>query len=422
MRRSGRGRTRLPCASDVRVADPRVPGPRVPGMTRSIKIGLLWHSASSGNLGVGALTIGNMAIIRQVAREMDLEPRFVIMGMRDSREVYIKKQDAEIFVISTRSMVSPTGFWSAVGKLDCVLDIGAGDSFADIYAPWRFGFIWATKMMTLMRGTPLLLSPQTIGPFTKAPFVQMARVAMNGARAVVVRDKLSLAAVERIAPKARTVLAVDVAFALPFEDQSHKRGGPKIKVGVNVSGLLFTEAETGTNKFGLEADYADLTRRFVSDLVKRPDVEVHLLTHTAHAGPLDDDGQSVDKIAAEFPTAIRVPDFPGPSEVKSYISGLDFVVAGRMHACVAAFSAGTPVIPIAYSRKFAGLFGLLDYDWILPETGMDTDQALAFLHEGLERRAELAADVQAGLAKVEAYTEVYRAELRSLFRTVSGGA
>jgi polysaccharide pyruvyl transferase WcaK-like protein len=28
-----------------------------------------------------------------------------------------------------------------------------------------------------------------------------------------------------------------------------------------------------------------------------------------------------------------------------------------MHACIAAFSSGVPVFPLAYSRKFNGLFG-----------------------------------------------------------------
>src|SRR3546814_6619812 len=36
--------------------------------SRKLKIGLLWHSGKSGNLGVGALTMANMAIARQLDR------------------------------------------------------------------------------------------------------------------------------------------------------------------------------------------------------------------------------------------------------------------------------------------------------------------------------------------------------------------
>src|SRR3546814_15504496 len=52
----------------------------------------------------------------------------------------------------------------------------------------------------------------------------------------------------------------------------------------------------------------------------------------------------------------------------------------------AAFSSGTPVMPVAYSRKFSGLFGTLGYDFLLPVRGMDTQAALDFLMEGLGKR------------------------------------
>src|SRR3546814_5142573 len=68
------------------------------------------------------------------------------------------------------------------------------------------------------------------------------------------------------------------------------------------------------------------------------------------------------------------------------MSSLDYLVAGRMHACIAAFSSGTPVMPVAYSRKFSGLFGTLGYDFLLPVRGMDTQAALDFLMEGLGKR------------------------------------
>jgi polysaccharide pyruvyl transferase WcaK-like protein len=112
---------------------------------------------------------------------------------------------------------------------------------------------------------------------------------------------------------------------------------------------------------------------------------------------------------------IRVPDFPDPSEVKSYISGLDFLIAGRMHACIAAFSSGTPVVPVAYSRKFTGLFGMLGYQWLVPVRGVDEEGAHAFLMDSLARRAELASDMSVGMAKVGGLIDAYRAELRQLF-------
>ena len=386
---------------------------------RPLKIGLLWHSANSGNLGVGALTIANMAIARQVAIDLGLRPKFTIIGMRDAGPAYVSSAEADVFAIDTRTLLSPSGCWSQLGAQDCILDIGAGDSFAEIYGLKRFLFLWLTKVQALAQGTPLLLSPQTIGPFTRQPYRALARAVLRRADAVVARDQTSLDALNQLAPSANGVLAADVAFALPYEDRGALRGGAKIRVGVNVSGLLFNEATSGRNQFGLEADYAALMRRFLSTLAGRSDVETHLVAHAVDGaggeGGLDDDNRVADLLAAEFPNAIRVPTFARPSEVKSYISGLDFLVAGRMHACIAAFSAGVPVVPVAYSRKFSGLFGMLGYEWMTPVRGMDTNRAHAFLLECLERRAELGRGAEVGMSKAVGLLDAYRAQLRRLF-------
>jgi polysaccharide pyruvyl transferase WcaK-like protein len=239
---------------------------------------------------------------------------------------------------------------------------------------------------------------------------------------VVARDDASLAAHQALAPAVRGVLSVDVAFALPYEDRSASRGGAKLRVGVNVSSLLYIEAENRTNRFGLDVDYADLMRRFLTDLTADPAVEVHLISHVAGdwVGQ-DNDGPVAQALAREFPGVVLVPAFKGPSEAKSYISSLDFLVAGRMHACIAAFSSGVPVIPVAYSRKFSGLFGMLGYKWLVPVKGVDTGAALKFLHDGLRDRALLAQDIRDGMMRVGALLDVYRDTLREFFAAARGG-
>jgi polysaccharide pyruvyl transferase WcaK-like protein len=356
-----------------------------------------------------------MAIARRAAADIGFDLDFTIIGMADAGPQYVSESDACVFKVDTRALISPVGCWKVLGRQDCVLDIGAGDSFADIYGPKRFAFLWLTKMIALARRRPLMLSPQTIGPFTREPYVTLARAAMERAWAVVARDGESMDFLRRIAPRAYSAQAVDVAFALPFDDRRSERGRDgKLQVGVNVSGLLFNEAAVGSNRFGLSINYANLMRRFVGDLCQRGDVTVHLVAHANGLG-LDDDRAVADLLAAEFPQTRRVPDFESPSDAKSYISGLDFLVAGRMHACIAAFSAGTPVVPIAYSRKFSGLFGTLSYPWMVPVTGMSTDEALSYLHAALEQRAALGRDESNGMSKVDALLEVYRSELRAMF-------
>ncbi|MCT2398411.1 polysaccharide pyruvyl transferase family protein [Novosphingobium mangrovi (ex Huang et al. 2023)] len=383
---------------------------------RHVRIGLLWHSVSSGNLGVGALTLGNIAIVRQVAERMGLVPHFVVMSMRDGDAPALLKGEVEVFVIDSRAMLSPAGFWKAVGDLDCVLDIGAGDSFAEIYGAKRFGFLWLTKMMAVARHVPLVLSPQTIGPFTSWGYRRLGAMALRNCDTVLSRDQQSLDVSRALAPRARNEMSVDVAFMLPHVDRSAERGGARLRVGVNASGLLYHQAESGNNRFGLSYDYAEFTRVLLERLCARDDVEVHLVPHaTSKTDPTDDDNRLADRLAVDFPSVVRVPAFDGPSQAKSYISSLDFLVAGRMHACIGAYSAGTPVVPVAYSRKFSGLFGLLEYDHVLPMTGMSVGDAVDFALRSLDERDRLAQAEREGMKKVDALLDVYRSALSDLF-------
>lgn len=378
---------------------------------KTIRVGLLWHSVRSGNLGVGALTVSNIALVREACGELGLTPSFLIMGPREAGTVYLKAEDIEVLDIDTRFLLSPAGYWRALGRLDCVIDIGAGDSFADIYGPKRFGFLWLTKYLAVLRRRPLLLSPQTIGPFEREPWRALAALIMNRAEAVIARDPVSYELARALARRTRTLLSVDVAFALPYEPRE-RPDEAEVEIGINVSGLLFNEG--GAGQFGLDVDYPALMRRLLAELTAREGVKVKLITHVASETlPADDDGRVADRLAAEFPSAERVPNFPSPSAAKSYISGLDLLIAARMHACIAAFSSGVPVVPIAYSRKFDGLFkGVLDYPHGVPVKGRSTEQALDYLLSAIGRRDELRKDVETGLGRVSEKLDVYRAELK----------
>lgn len=388
---------------------------------REISVGLLWHGRGPGNLGIGALTVGNLISARAAAERAGLTPRFMLLEFaNDLEQPYVTGPDIDAFEITTRSMLSPGGYAKTVRGLDCILDIGMGDSFTDIYGAKRFGFLFLSKLITQAQGVPLLFSPQTIGPFTRQPQSALAAHVMRRAVAVVARDPQSFAAVRQMAPRARAVQAIDVAFRLPFERPPRAADGFD-EIGVNVSGLLFNGGYTGANEFGLQVDYAELMRQFVGRMLERPKTRVHLISHvTGNALPMDDDGRVADRLVAEFPRAIRVPNFPSPSAAKTYISGLDFLVAGRMHACIAAYSSSVPVAPIAYSRKFAGLFqGVLGYGFGVPTSGMSTDQALAYLIGCVDDRAPLAQAIAEGQGVVAQALKAYDDELVALFTSVA---
>jgi colanic acid/amylovoran biosynthesis protein len=397
-----------------------MPAANSPPRDYNITIGLLWHAVDSGNHGVNALTISNLAIAKDAATQLGLKACFILFSLGHKDDPATTPDGHRIVRINRQTILTSAIFWKALGELDCMLDISAGDSFAEIYGPKRFFWMWLTKRLTILRGVPLVLSPQTIGPFSRQPYLRLAAGVMKRARLTIARDPMSLAAMRAMAPMARGMLAADVAFRLPYAPRPRVDDG-KIHVGVNVSGLLWQQSISGGNAYKLPYDYAVLTRILLDALVAREDITVHLITHVVDRSmPRDSDGPIADELAAAYPQTIRVPDFPGPTEAKSYISGLDLLIAARMHACIAAFSSGVPVLPVAYSRKFSGLFGeLLGYPHTLPHTGMGEAEAAHFLLARIDQRETLAADVRSGSTRVNALLDGYVEALKELFTFVS---
>jgi colanic acid/amylovoran biosynthesis protein len=381
---------------------------------RTLRVGLAWHAVNAGNLGVGALTLGNIALARVAAARAGVALQFCVFAPRDAAPTYVTGADITTRTIDGRFMVAPGGYWAALGRLDTMLDIGAGDSFTDIYPGKRFAYLLATKAMALLRGVPLILSPQTIGPFSRQPYTALAAAAMARAAHVFARDPLSFAVARQMAPDARLTQTIDVAFAMPFEQAAAGHDG--LRIGVNVSGLLYSGGYTGANELGLALDYRGFTHALIEALLARPGVQVELICHVnAPDRPNDDDGAVADALKARYPALLRIADFASPIAAKSHISGLDFLIGARMHATIAAFSTGVPVVPISYSRKFEGLFGSLGYPWLVNAKTADTAPALAFVLNAIDKRAMLATDITRGRGEVADLLEPYIAALAEHF-------
>ncbi len=230
-----------------------------------LNVGLLWHSINSGNLGVGALTVSNIALASRAAERAGVRPNFTVVGFRDRSPQYVAVPSLQI---DAKTLLDPRRYWTELKGFDCLLDIGGGDSFADIYGAKRFAYLWLTKALAIARRKPLLLSPQTIGPFSGVAYRKLAGAALRGSSAVFARDHMSMAAIQDLAPTARAFQSVDVAFALPYTPA--ERSSDRVRIGLNVSGLLFnrTLERAGTGVLGY--NYADLVREIIKRLTSDP--------------------------------------------------------------------------------------------------------------------------------------------------------
>jgi len=375
---------------------------------------------NSDNLGVGALTLANAEILREAAKKAGVKAHFLAMSWQDPRPEYGEWDDIENLHFRTRHIPGPSGpLAEGLRRADMVVDIGGGDSFTDIYGPKRFLTIWATKMHAIRKRLPLILSPQTIGPFETRYAKALAKWSLKRSKLVVSRDAPTTAFLTEMGVTERVLEATDVAMRLPYDPPAPRPAGGKIKVGINVSGLLFSGGYTRSNQFGLKSDYPDLTRRIIRYFQAQDNVEIHLVGHVqSHEIAVEDDHRVNLKLAEEFPDVVVSPFFKSPIDAKTYIAGLDYFMGARMHATIAAFSSRVPVIPMAYSRKFRGVFGSLGYDRSVDCQNDSTNEIMAAIEAGFADRATMLKEIDAALALVDQrldhYTDLVAEEMSRL--------
>jgi polysaccharide pyruvyl transferase WcaK-like protein len=377
---------------------------------RDLTVGLLWHTFGHPNRGIDALTRSNITILRRAAERAGVRAKFVLLGTvgphaPDDADI-IQGPPPRLKQLATGRSQLP----AAIKACNVVFDISEGDSFADIYGLKRYLVQSWSKLLALRNGGVLVLSPQTIGPFDAAWARVGARHILRRSRLIFSRDGLSTQALADLGVSARSDEAIDVAFALPFERPSRNQDST-VKVGINVSGLMYLAA----HRFQMSLDYPGFIREIISRFCAMPNVELWLTPHVLAEGQEDDDVIVSRQLQREYLTVKLAPTFVTASEAKSFISGLDFFTGARMHACIAAYSSGVPVVPIAYSRKFNGLFETLGYSHFIDGRRATPAAAVDQLMEEFGNRETLLASIKTGLKEADRRLSVYEDRVSQLF-------
>ncbi|MBU2941222.1 polysaccharide pyruvyl transferase family protein [Shimia thalassica] len=299
-----------------------------------------------------------------------------------------------------------------------VLDVSGGDSFTDLYGEKRFQAMCRTKRLALDNGRPLILLPQTLGPFKDSTKKAEAVDILRRAHAIWVRDSKSYEFLKSELGSdfdpARHHLGVDMAVLLPTTQ-------PAIAVpsvidgwlsdaatpvaGLNVSGLLWQNAEQAQADFGL----ADNHRRQLLSAARTildsdPNMRLVLVPHVNRP---ENDPESDWEAARALETMLQseygdrtatLPqDYTAP-ELKATISRMDWFAGARMHATIAGFSSGVPTLGLGYSDKAAGVFEECGFVGSVADLReMDAETLAHAVKESLEMRAQTKHDLDAAL-------------------------
>lgn len=315
---------------------------------------------------------------------------------------------------------------------DAVLDLSGGDSFTDLYGSIRLRLILAPKVAALRSGTPLVLLPQTYGPFVSNESRRVAGDIIRSATLAYARDAHSYAQMLEIAgpdaDPARLRAGVDVAFALEprtprpeVVDQLQARTDAPV-VGVNVSGLLRDRA--AHQQFDIAGDYI-ATMTALTEALVDAGAHVVLVPHVhLPSGGGESDLRAIEVVRTNLDAARRartsvVPTDLDAAELKWCIARMDWFVGSRMHSTIAALSTFTPASAYAYSDKTRGVFETCGVgDQVVDARACGGEEAVEQLMAGFHARASTQSLLQEHATGTVAQS---REQLRDILQVVRAG-
>ena len=313
-----------------------------------------------------------------------------------------------------------------VARANLVLDASGGDSFTDLYGDARFRQIIAPKRIALDTGRPLVLLPQTYGPFTHASSRRVARHLVEGARLAYARDADSYGRLKELLgdhfDPARHRLGVDLAFGLapqspvslePDVLRLLTENDTRTLVGLNISGLVANRPRDAADRFGLACDYRALMRDLVTWFLESTDARLLLIPHVhAPRGHYESDLDAALALLAELPGHVSraaaeriavVTQALDASELKWLIGRTDWFCGTRMHSTIAALSSGVATAALAYSLKTRGVFATCGMAGSVVDLRESTAaDAVTRLQQLWHRRQETAAKLAERLPAVRA--------------------
>lgn len=378
---------------------------------KHVNIILANATINNGNRGCVALSVSSMYLLHIILRDKRISYTMFLpdSGFGDNSEheiqinnEIIKYYDCSYPVGHTKiesikillKKIQNTEFRpnKIFKEADFIFDIGQGDSFADIYGIPRFKTIDRIHRIARMYNKPYCFLPQTIGPFKNEQIKKVAVKSIENATMCLARDQQSFNFVIQNAPSQKNVVEIiDVAFFMPFKKKSFD--DKFIHVGLNVSALLWHGGYTQDNQFGLCVDYKKIIERIIALFLSNANVKLHLISHVVTGERhIENDYAVAYDLSEKFnnPNLILAPLFMDPIAAKGYIAGMDFFMGARMHATIAAFSSGVPVVPMAYSRKFNGLFvDTLQYPHMVDLKADNEDNIYSFIEDSFSNRAKL---------------------------------
>lgn len=378
-----------------------------------LKVGLLGFTLENANKGCEALTYSFLYSLENVYEGKISVRYYSTSELYGEVRKFFPKISFSYYQLSRKNILINLRK-DIITNCDIVFDISYGDGFSDIYNLKTLKWNTLVKQIVGKSKTPLILLPQTYGPFKNFILERQAANAIKHASVVMSRDKISTDYVKEIS-KVNALTFTDLAFFLPYEKSIKQQENKTIKIGINVSGLLWKGGFSQDNQFGLSMNYQEYVQKVIEHYLENKKYEIHLIPHVIETVNKSNDGDLyVNDLLSEKYSTKKAPAFSNPVETKNYIAQMDIVIAARMHATVDAFSSGVPVIAVSYSRKFEGLYGSLGYNYIVDANTIDTEDAVKKTIQWIDEKEELKIAEEKGMKQAVDMNGLFMDKLKEI--------
>ncbi len=280
--------------------------------------------------------------------------KFVINGKEYNRTI-VPIHTIEYKLVKKWGIILPFTYFGRYKK-NVILEAAdyGGDGFSDIYGESSFMNRMNQTWILRRANVPLLMLPQTVGPFKSKKIYGIAVDIMRYAKEIYVRDGKFISEFDKLGLKySQTKDISSLMKPEPWDIEIEPKA-----VGLNVSGLAYCNTYQGLE--GQFDAYPLLVERII-DHFREKGCTIYLIPHSyGYTKPIADDDmlacrEAYNRLADKSHVVLVDKDMTAP-QVKYVISRMTFFIGARMHANFAAIYTGVPVFGTAYSYKFEGAF------------------------------------------------------------------
>ncbi|GAA4819546.1 glycosyltransferase [Streptomyces ziwulingensis] len=305
----------------------------------------------------------------------------------------------------------------ALATADLVLSLGGGylRGTKDFPSDLSVAFLLLPLWLAARFGTPVVLGPQSYGPFpTRVQRTLMRRV-LRHARLVSVREDISVRRLEEIGVRGRHLeRGIDSAFA--FRGRSTRPWRTELGVAPEARLVLVTARQH--LPAAQQSAYESAMAATLGHLLAGPDCHVVLVPQVTCAFQADDDRIVNRRIAAQVDSdRLHLVDDASLDhhDVFALYGQADLILGTRFHSVIFGLLSGVPCAAIEYDHKTRGIMQDLGLgDWVLRMDEVRPGNLIPLVDRLIEESDGYRAHLRAVLPAYRARAEEFTGRLRSV--------